>query len=86
MRTNDYLAKVAASADNAKTRRDAPRIYSAQRRSPVTVASRQEAYDRFCATIRKSVPEYSAEELHERATVWTDAAIKKGAIVIAGAS
>lgn len=75
-----------ASADNAKTKRDAPRISGAQRRNPVMVASRQEAYDRFIAAIRKSVPEYSPEELHERATIWTDAAIKKGAIIIAGAS
>jgi hypothetical protein len=82
----DSLAKVAASADDAKTRRDAPRISAAQRRNPVTVPSRQEAYDRFCAAIRNSVPEYSPEELHERAAAWTDAAIKKGAIVVAGAS
>jgi hypothetical protein len=52
----------------------------------VTVASRQEACDRFYAAIRKSVPEYSPEELRERAAAWTDAAIKEGAIVVAGAS
>jgi hypothetical protein len=77
---------IAASTDNAKARRDAPRISAAQRRNPVTVASRQEAYERFSVAIRKSVPGYSAEELHERATVWTDAAIEQGAIIIAGAS
>jgi hypothetical protein len=38
------------------------------------------------AAIAKTCPEYSEEQLAERATAWVEAALKKDAIIIASAS
>lgn len=66
-----------------KTPHDTPRISARLRRNPETVTSRAEAIAKFAAAIRKGVPDYSDAELLMRATIWADAAIAKGAIVVA---
>jgi hypothetical protein len=61
---------------------DTPRITSAMRRNPQRMPDRRAVYERFRTVIGNAVPEYSPDELHSRAEAWTEAAIRKGAIII----
>ena len=61
---------------------DTPRITAAMCRNPRRMPSRQAVYERFRSVIAKAVSEYSEDELKMRAEAWTDAAIRRGAVIV----